>query len=178
MPHRFETDTEAAGLCAYVDASPSPFHACAEAATRLGQAGFTRLAETDAWPGEPGRYYVERGGSLVAWSSEHAGGPATGFRVVGAHTDSPNLRIKPQPDRSRAGWQLLGVEVYGGPLLNSWLDRDLGLSGRVALRGGKQHLVKIDDPILRVAQLAIHLDREVNEGLKLNPQEHLTPLWG
>lgn len=182
MPNPFDTDAEATGLCTYVDASPSPFHACAQAATRLERSGFRRLYETDAWPTEPGRYYLLRGGSLVAWSSEHSRGPATPFRVVGAHTDSPNLRIKPQPDLSRAGWQLLGVEVYGGPLVNSWLDRDLGLSGRVAVRGadgGIDHrLVHIDDPVLRVAQLAIHLDREANEGLKLNPQQHLSPLWG
>jgi aspartyl aminopeptidase len=181
MPHSFDTDAEATGLCTYVDASPSPFHACAEAAARLEQAGFARVFETDAWPTEPGRYYLLRGGSLVAWSGEYADGPATPFRVVGAHTDSPNLRIKPRPDVSRAGWQLLGVEVYGGPLLNSWLDRDLGISGRVALRadGDVEHrLLHVDDPVLRVAQLAIHLDREVNEGLKLNPQQHLTPIWG
>ncbi|MGH3316093.1 MAG: M18 family aminopeptidase [Nocardioidaceae bacterium] len=182
MPHSFDTDAEATGLCTYVDASPSPFHACAEAASRLEAGGFRRLSETDAWPSQPGRYYLLRGGSLVAWSSEYADGPATPFRVVGAHTDSPNLRIKPRPDFSRAGWQLLGVEVYGGPLVNSWLDRDLGLSGRVALRtadGSVTHrLLHVDDPVLRVAQLAIHLDREVNEGLKLNPQQHLSPLWG
>jgi aspartyl aminopeptidase len=182
MSHSFVRDDEARGLCAYVDASPSPFHACAQAAARLERAGFRRLHETDAWPDEPGRYYLLRGGSLVAWSSEHAEGPATPFRVVGAHTDSPNLRIKPQPDLSRAGWQLLGVEVYGGALVNSWLDRDLGLSGRVAVRapdGGVQHrLVQVDEPVLRVAQLAIHLDRDVNDGLALNPQRHLTPLWG
>jgi aspartyl aminopeptidase len=178
----FDTDAEADGLCGFVDASPSPFHACAEAAARLEQAGFRRLLETDAWPVEPGRFYLLRGGSLVAWNSEGAAGPATPFRVVGAHTDSPNLRVKPQPDLSRAGWQLLGVEVYGGPLLNSWLDRDLGVSGRVAVRtpdgGVDQRLVHVDDPVLRVPQLAIHLDREVNEGLKLNPQQHLSPIWG
>lgn len=183
MPHPFDTDAEATGLCTYVDASPSPFHACGQAALRLEDAGFRRLAETDAWPTRPGRYYLVRGGSLVAWSSEYADGPATPFRLVGAHTDSPNLRIKPRPDLARAGWQLLGVEVYGGALLNSWLDRDLGLSGRIALRaadGTVEHrLVHVDDPVLRVPQLAIHLDRTVNEeGLRLNPQQHLTPLWG
>jgi aspartyl aminopeptidase len=182
MAHPFDTDAEAAGLCAYVDASPSPFHACAQAAARLEDAGFTRLYETDRWPQEPGRHYLLRGGSLVAWSGEHADGPPTPFRVVGAHTDSPNLRVKPQPDATRAGWQMLGVEVYGGPLLNSWLDRDLGLSGRVAVRGGdgglEHRLVHVDEPVLRVPQLAIHLDREANEGLKLNAQQHLSPLWG
>src|SRR5450631_4332446 len=184
MAHSFDTDSEASGLCAFVDASPSPFHACAETGKLLEAAGFGLLAETDAFPTGPGRYYLIRGGSLIAWSSESAGGPhraATPFRVVGAHTDSPNLRIKPQPDLARAGWQLLGVELYGGPLFNSWLDRDLGLSGRVAIRGkdGVQiRLVTIDEPVLRVAQLAVHLDRGANEALVLNPQEHLTPLWG
>jgi len=182
MAHPFDIDAEATGLCAYVDASPSPFHACAQAAARLEDAGFTRLHETDRWLQEPGRHYLLRGGSLVAWSGEHADGPATPFRVVGAHTDSPNLRVKPQPDATRAGWQMLGVEVYGSPLLNSWLDRDLGLSGRVAVRGGdgglEHRLVHVDEPVLRVPQLAIHLDREANEGLQLNPQQHLSPLWG
>jgi aspartyl aminopeptidase len=188
MAHSFDTDSEASGLCAFVDASPSPFHACAEAGRLLEETGFSILAETDAFPSEPGRYYLIRGGSLIAWSSEAAGSSAspaaTSFRVVGAHTDSPNLRIKPQPDLARAGWQLLGVELYGGPLFNSWLDRDLGLSGRVAVRGvgsdsGIQtRLVTINEPVLRVAQLAVHLDRGANEGLALNPQQHLTPLWG
>ena len=184
MAHSFDTDTEASGLCAFVDASPSPFHACAEAGRLLAEAGFTLLTETDAFPAEGGRYYLIRGGALIAWSSEAAGGPAspaTPFRVVGAHTDSPNLRIKPQPDLARAGFQLLGVELYGGPLFNSWLDRDLGLSGRVAVRGERgvqTRLVTINEPVLRVAQLAVHLDRGANEGLALNPQQHLTPLWG
>jgi aspartyl aminopeptidase len=182
MPYSFDTDREAAGLCTFLDVSPSPFHACAEAATRLETSGFSRLDEADRWPREPGRYLTLRGGSLVAWSTEHADGPASPFRVVGAHTDSPNLRIKPRPDLSRAGWRLLGVEVYGGPLLNSWLDRDLGLSGRVAVRDGNgvaEHLFVISEPILRVAQLAIHLDRDVNEsGVRLNPQQHLAPIWG
>lgn len=178
-----EIDEVADGLCAYLDASTSPFHAVEQAAVLLEAGGYARVAETDAFPTEAGRYLVIRGGSLVAWdsrgASSHAAGP---FRVVGAHTDSPNLRIKPQPDGASAGWQILGVEVYGGPLLNSWLDRDLGLSGRVTVRDGagyRSELVKVDDPVLRVSQLAIHLNREVNsEGLKLNPQLHLAPHWG
>jgi aspartyl aminopeptidase len=181
MAHLYDTDSEANGLCTFVDASPSPFHACTEAGRRLAAAGFNLLAETDAFPAERGRYYLIRGGSLIAWSSEAAASPATPFRVVGAHTDSPNLRIKPQPDLARAGWQLLGIEFYGGPLFNSWLDRDLGLSGRVSVRGPagiQTRLVTINKPILRVAQLAVHLDRGANEGLALNPQQHLTPLWG
>ncbi len=170
------------GLCEYLDASPSPFHAVHAATAALAEAGFTVLEESAPFPAAPGRYAVVRGGSLVAFSTEHAPDPATPFRVVGAHTDSPNLRIKPQPDHARAGWQLLGVEVYGGPLLNSWLDRDLGLSGRVAVRDGSRAmpvLLHLDEPLLRVSQLAVHLDRQVNsEGLRLNPQQHLAPHWG
>ncbi len=185
MANPFETETEASGLIRFVDASPSPFHAVASAATMLEEAGFTQVRESEPFPGEPGRYHLVRGGSLVAWSSEGTGGagerPQRPFRVVGAHTDSPNLRIKPQPDLARAGWELLGVEVYGGPLLNSWLDRDLGLSGRVVVRDGPgvdTRLLTVVDPVLRVAQLAIHLDRSQNDGLTLNPQQHLSPLWG
>src|SRR6188472_1478587 len=89
---------EADGLCAFVDASPSPFHACATAVAALRAAGFAVLAERDAWPTDVGRYVVVRGGSLVAWSTERAVGPLTPYRIVGAHTDSPNLRIKPQPE--------------------------------------------------------------------------------
>ncbi|GAA1184687.1 M18 family aminopeptidase [Ornithinimicrobium humiphilum] len=180
----------AEGLCAYLDASPSPFHAVDSAAALLRAAGFVEVAETDPAPAAPGRYVVRRGGSLLAWSTAEAGDgaplpPATPFRVVGAHTDSPNLRIKPRPDWVRAGWQMLGVEVYGGALTNSWLDRDLGLSGRVTVRdssapgGYSARLFRTDDPVLRVSQLAIHLDRTVrSEGLVLNDQQHLAPHWG
>ncbi|MEO8851306.1 MAG: M18 family aminopeptidase [Allobranchiibius sp.] len=169
------------GLVDYLNASPSPFHACAATALRLNNAGFHELSEDEAWPAQPGCYFVVRGGSLIAWSTHHASNATTPFRVVGAHTDSPNLRIKPRPDLARAGWQLLGVEVYGGPLISSWLDRDLGLSGRVAVRDGssaRSVLFRDDDPILRISRLAIHLDRSVRDGEQLNPQQHLSPHWG
>ena len=174
---------DARDLLAFLDAAPSPFHAVAEASRRLEMAGFARVDERDAWPISPGRHFVVRGASLVAWAGDSAAAAAgAGFRVVGAHTDSPNLRLKPQPDTATAGWRQLGVEVYGGPLLNSWLDRDLGLSGRVAVRHGgtvATRLVRDDRPLLRIPQLAIHLDREINQtGLKLNPQLHLQPTWG
>jgi aspartyl aminopeptidase len=165
-------------LLTFIGASPSPFHACATAAARLDAAGFTRLAETDEWPTGTNRAYFVRDGSLVAWSVPDSATPTTPFRIVGAHTDSPNLRVKPHADVTRAGARLIAVEVYGAVLFNSWLDRDLGLSGRVALHGGEIRLLAIDRPIARVPQLAIHLDREVNtRGLVLNPQEHLSPMW-
>jgi len=185
MPHVFDTETEAQGLIDFVDASPTPFHACEQAAERLRAAGYAEVVETDAFPTDPGAHYLVRGGSLIAWDTRgaYAAGlaPAAGFRVVGAHTDSPNLRIKPHPDHVKAGWQMLGVEVYGGPLLNSWLDRDLGLAGRVAVRaaeGVETRLFHDATPLLRVAQLAIHLDRDQNDGLTLNRQQHLEPFWG
>lgn len=177
-------DAQADGLARFIDAAPSPYHAVAECRAMLIAAGFVELAETEPWPAAPGRYVVVREGALVAWSAERAAPPGGPFRVVGAHTDSPNLRIRPHPDLSRLGWDQLGVDVYGGALLNSWLDRDLGLSGRVAVRdpgapgGVSVRLVRVDEPLLRVAQLAIHLDRDVNDGLRLNPQTHLTPIWG
>ena len=166
-------------LIEFIDASPSPYHAAESAATRLEQAGFQRSS-----PGQPpagGKGIFINGGSLVAWRTPPRLGPATTFRLIGAHTDSPNLRIKPQPDTIRSGLALLGVEVYGAPLLNSWLDRDLGLSGRVAVHtpeGPQVRLFRCDDPLLRIPQLAIHLDREINDkGLLLNKQQHLAPFW-
>jgi aspartyl aminopeptidase len=166
-------------MLAFIDASPSPFHACAEAARQLDAAGFRALAEVDAWPAGTGSFYVRRGGSLVAWSTGDHHGPAIGFRIIGAHTDSPNLRVKPHPDAGRVGYRQLAVEVYGGALLNTWLDRDLGIAGRLALRDGTTRLVAVNRPLLRVPQLAVHLDRGVNEnGLTLDKQRHMQPVWG
>jgi aspartyl aminopeptidase len=149
----------------------------------LGESGFTELAEDAGWPGGPGAWFVVRGGSLVAWAVPAEHEPHDGFRIVGAHTDSPNLRVKPQPDLARAGARQLGVEAYGGVLLNSWLDRDLGLSGRVAIRddsaGATLRLLRIDRPVCCIPQLAIHLDREVTQkGLVVDAQHHLSPIWG
>jgi len=180
VPVGDEHTEHADGLCSFVDACPSPFHVCEHVAGVLDAAGYTRLGEVDAWPDRPGRHYVVRGGSLVAWSTEAAVGSTTPFRIVGAHTDSPNLRVKQRPDLQRAGWQLIALEPYGSAWLNSWLDRDLGLSGRVTIRttgGPARRLVRIDDPVLRVPQLAIHL-AEDRKGVQLDPQRHLDGVWG
>jgi aspartyl aminopeptidase len=169
-------------MIGYIDAAPSPYHAVAETAACLDAAGFRELSELDAWETGPGRYYVKRAGSLIAWAV-HDGAPAhNGFRVVAAHTDSPNLRVKAHPNTGAAGWRQLGVEVYGGVLLNSWLDRDLGLSGRVMVRGDNgtpdERLFLANRALLRVPQLAIHLNRDVNdEGLVLDKQKHMSPVW-
>ncbi|MGW1539257.1 M18 family aminopeptidase [Streptomyces sp. NPDC002309] len=166
-------------LMSFLAASPSPYHAVANAAERLEKAGFRQVAETDAWDGASGGRFVLRGGAIVAWYVPEGAAPHTPFRIIGAHTDSPNLRVKPQPDSGAHGWRQIAVEIYGGPLLNSWLDRDLGLAGRLTLRDGTTRLVNVDRPLLRVPQLAIHLDRSVSsEGLKLDKQRHLQPVWG
>lgn len=167
------------GLIDFVTASPSPYHAVDAGAALLRAAGFRERVETDAWDAEPGGWYVARGGTLIAWWQPAGVGPTTPFRIFGAHTDSPTLKVKPRPDTGYAGWRQVGVEVYGGSLFNSWLDRDLGLAGRLVGLDGSTTLVRIGRPLLRVPQLAIHLDRSVNgDGVKLDPQRHLTPIWG
>ncbi len=167
------------GLCEFIDASPSPFHVCTTVADRLRGAGLTELFEGDAWVdlAEPPGYFTVRAGSLVAWKTSDPGAP---FRIVGGHTDSPNLRVKQHPDRVVAGWRMVALAPYGGAWLNSWLDRDLGISGRLSLRGRhgvEDVLVRIDDPILRVPQLAIHLSDD-RKGVTLDPQRHVNAVWG
>lgn len=165
-------------LCAFIDASPSPFHVCATVADRLRDAGFAELAEGDTWPSAAGDYFTVRAGSLVAWRT--GGDPRTPFRIVGGHTDSPNLRVKQHPDRFVSGWRIVALQPYGGAWLNSWLDRDLGISGRLSIRAGdtlEHRLIRIDEPILRVPQLAIHLSED-RKGVSLDPQRHVNAVWG
>lgn len=168
-------------LLDFLHSSPSPYHAVDSAIQRLAAAGFAELLLAAPWPElAPGRYYVRRGdSSLVAFVIPP--GRAAFFRLLGAHTDSPNLRLKTHAVYAKEGYGQLGVEVYGGVLLNSWLDRDLGLAGRVMVQtpaGVDSRLVRLDRPLARVPQLAIHLDREVNDkGLVLHRQEHLAPIW-
>ncbi|GGT39055.1 putative M18 family aminopeptidase 2 [Streptomyces kurssanovii] len=166
-------------LMSFLTAAPTPYHAVAAAAERLEKAGFRQVLETDAWDGTTGGKYVVRGGALIAWYVPEGASAHTPFRIVGAHTDSPNLRVKPLPDTGAYGWRQVAVEIYGGTLLNTWLDRDLGLAGRLTLRDGSHRLVNIDRALLRVPQLAVHLDRSVNtDGLKLDRQRHMQPIWG
>jgi aspartyl aminopeptidase len=183
-PAELQTCTD---LLAFIDASPTPFHAVSTAIAVLEASGFEALSLTQPWPRlHGGRYYVAVGdGTLIAFAIPSGMGERglRGFRIIGAHTDSPNLRLKPKPLIERAGYAQLGVEVYGSPLLNSWLDRDLYLAGRVVVRDDAgqlvRRLVRLPEPLLRVTQLAIHLDRDVNEkGLVLNRQEHLAPILG
>lgn len=165
-------------LLDFLSASPSPYHAVVEAARRLVDAGFEAVDPARPWPSGSGRRFLIRGGALLAWVVPDGATPTTPFRVVGAHTDSPCLRVRPRPDTGGSGWKQVAVDVYGGALLNSWLDRDLGVAGRLVTTAGREVLVRLDLPLFRVPQLAVHLDRGVNDGLVLDRQRHLVPVWG
>jgi len=165
-------------LADFVAASPSSYHAAVEVARRASDAGFTELAEDEPWRVEPGgRYLVVRDGAVIAWIVPDSATAATGVRMFGAHSDSPGFMLKPRPTTGRLGWLQAGVEIYGGPLLNSWLDRELRLAGRLVLDDGSVVLAATG-PLLRLPQLAIHLDRAVNDGLSLDRQAQTQPVWG
>jgi aspartyl aminopeptidase len=174
----------AADLLRFIDRSPTPYHAVAEAAARLRAAGFTELLEAELWELSPGdaRYVVRGGGSLLAFVVGERSPAEAGFHFVGAHTDSPNLRVKPLADVTKEGYRQLAVEPYGGVLLHSWLDRDLSLAGRVTFSapgGVTTRLLDFQRALLRVPNLAIHLQREIaTKGLELNAQTHLVPVIG
>ncbi|MFT4296892.1 MAG: M18 family aminopeptidase [Micropruina sp.] len=161
-------------LAAFVTASPSSFHAADRAAELLLVSGFVEVTETEPFSPLPGGYVLVRDGSVLAWRiPERLDSPA--FRIVGAHTDSPGFVLKPEPTSSFVGWQQAGMEVYGGPLPNSWLDREFGLAGRLVTADGVT-LVRTG-PLLRIPQVAPHLDRSVNERLVLDRQQHLHPVF-
>jgi aspartyl aminopeptidase len=169
------------GLIDFLKASPTPFHATASLAQRLEAAGFSRLDERDSWTlVTGGRYYITRNdSSLIAWRMGRQPPLSSGIRLVGAHTDSPCLRVKPQPELQRQGFWQLGVEVYGGALLAPWFDRDLSLAGRVTYRrDGKveSQLIDFRIPLAIIPNLAIHLNREANQGWAINAQNELPPI--
>lgn len=163
--------------------APTPFHAVYEMRGWLQQAGYIELEEQNIWNIHPGgRYFVVRNeSSIIAWNM-----PAnselvdSGMRMVGAHTDSPCLKVKPNPETVRQGCLRLGVEVYGGALLNPWFDRDLSLAGRVSYVGlegdVKSELIDFSRPVAIIPSLAIHLDREANKDRTVNPQNDLPPI--
>ncbi len=161
-------------LAAFVEASPTSYHAAAEVARRLDAAGHRRQDERAAWSGETG--YVVRDGAVIAWRVPDSWSPDQGVRIVGSHTDSPALKLKPSPALRSAGWTQLGMEVYGGPLLLTWFDRELGLAGRLALRDGSTRLVRTG-PLLRVPSLAPHLDRTLGDHVQVDRQLHLQPVY-
>lgn len=168
-----------ADLLAFLKRSPTPFHAASNVAADLQQAGFVQLLEVDAWNLLPGgRYYVLRNDSSVLAFVLGTDSPVSaGLHLAGAHTDSPCLKIKPNPELRRGNCWQLGVEVYGGALLNPWFDRDLSLAGRVTYAddSGALHntLVDFREPIALIPSLAIHLDRDVNNSRSINAQQHL-----
>lgn len=176
MPHA-DSHKHVADLAAFVVSSPSSYHAAAEVARTLREAGYTEQVETEDWDASPGGHFLVRDGALVAWWVPQIAGPRSGFRIVGSHTDSPTFKLKPDPTYGAAGWQQVGVEVYGGPLIASWTDRELGIAGRFLTPRGERVLVKTD-AVMRIPQLAIHLNRGVNdEGLKLDKQLHTQPVF-
>lgn len=169
-----DTDRSVGSLFSWLDSSPTPFHVVETARRVLAAAGFAEQPNLSDALAPRGFLAVD--GAIVAWSIGSLGSP---LRIVGAHTDSPNLRVQPNPDIVSHGWAQLGIEIYGGVLLNSWLDRDLGLAGRVVSADGEVTLFDAGVPLARVPQLAIHLDRDINDrGLVLDRHQHTVPVWG
>ena len=179
-----ETTKQAQDLLDFIDASPSPWHAVSTIAERLRKNGFRPLLEDQHWDfGKRGKYYVVRdGASIIAFTLGKKPILESGFKIVGAHTDSPGLRLKPKAAYTAEGIAQLGVEVYGGPILATFTDRDLSLAGRVMVQNGHtlaSHHVCLQQSIVRLPNLAIHMNREVNEkGLVLNKQTGLPLIFG
>ncbi|WP_028469943.1 M18 family aminopeptidase [Neptunomonas japonica] len=172
-------------LISFLNASPTPFHAVQQMTSCLVESGYKVLNEEDSWQLEAGgRYVVTRNdSSIIAWKMpQDRSLSESGFRMLGAHTDSPCLRVKPNPEVHKHGYYQLGVEVYGGVLLAPWFDRDLSLAGRVSFINDEGELVSalinFESPIAVIPSLAIHLDREANSGRAINAQTFLPPLLG
>jgi len=172
-------------LTAFLDAAPTPFHAVSTMVQRLETAGFRGLDEAERWMLEPGKgYYITRNdSSIIAWRQPAVDAAVSqGWRLVGAHTDSPCLKVKPTPELHRQGYFQLGVEVYGGVLLNPWFDRDLSLAGRVTFRNEAgaitSALIDYEQPVAVLPSLAIHLDREANASRNINAQTYLPVVMG
>lgn len=173
-------------LIDFIYKSPSPFHAVATIKNMLQDNGFIELSEEDRWEVQKnGKYFVTRNDSaLVAFVVGTGVIAKNGFKIIGAHTDSPTFRIKPNPEIVSEGSYLkLNTEVYGGPILNTWLDRPLSIAGRVTLKGKnilcpKTQLININRPILIIPNLAIHMNRNVNKGVELNKQVDMLPILG
>ncbi len=175
-PYALDTADYLDGFARFIAASPSSYHAAAEVGRQLTAAGFAQLDEASAWEA-PDKAFVIRDGAIIAWITPDTVSTTAPARVVGTHTDSPGFKLKPKPSIGSFGWLQVGVEIYGGPLLNSWLDRELELAGRLVTTDGTSHLVRTG-PMFRIPQLAIHLDREANNGLKLDKQRHTAPVYG
>ncbi|HEY0001520.1 MAG TPA: M18 family aminopeptidase [Actinoplanes sp.] len=167
-------------LAGFVSASPSSYHAAAEVARRLGDAGYAALEETADWreavrPGA--RLVVVRDGSVIGIAIPEAVGSSAPYRILGAHTDSPGFKLKPKPSSAVNGWLQAGVEVYGGPIVASWFDRELEFAGRLVDLDGATHLVRTG-AFARIPHLAIHLDRDLNSSFAPDRQRDVQPIFG
>ena len=169
-------------LMVFLDASPTPFHAVRCMSELLAKSGFTELNESDNWTLKTGdKHFLSRNGSsIIAFTVGSTPLTTAGLRMTGAHTDSPCLMVKPQPEIAVKGYLQLGVEVYGSALLNPWFDRDLSIAGRLVYRNKrqqlKQTLVDFKRPVAIIPSLAIHLDRKANSDRTVNAQTDLPPL--
>lgn len=169
-------------LLSFLQSSPTQFHATNSMRIELISAGFVELFEEDSWViEEDGKYFVTRNeSSIIAFTTPQLIFNQTGWRMIGAHTDSPCLKLKPNAQVDRFGYHQLGVEVYGGVLLHTWLDRDLSIAGRVTVKTTKgeivSRLIDFKEPIAVIPNLAIHLNRQANEGFSVNPQEEILPI--
>jgi len=179
------TKVTASKAVTFLNASPTPFHAVRNASLRLDEAGFTKIRETDDWELKPGGkyYYTREGRSLIAFTLPQGWKAGTGVSMVATHTDSPNLRVRPVSNKTAAGYLQVAVETYGGGIWNTWLDRDLSVAGRVVVATPgttefQAKLVKIDRPLIRIPNLAIHLDRTINEAFKFNKETEFVPFLG
>jgi len=170
------------GLMDFIELSPTPFHAVQQIIGRIECMGYQCLFESDIWQLKKGQgYYVTRNdSSIIAFKLGKEDVISSGVRMVGAHTDSPCLKVKPQPEIVKKGYFQLGVEVYGGALLNPWFDRDLSLAGRVSYLDDENEivhtLINFENPIAVIPSLAIHLDREANDNRKINAQTDIVPV--
>lgn len=175
----------AVDLVEFLNASPTAFHAVDEAKKRLRSAGYEQVSEREDWKLEAGKkyFFTRNHSTIVAFAIGKKYVAGNGIYIVGAHTDSPCLKLKPVTKVSKGGYLEVGVQTYGGGLWHTWFDRDLAIAGRVIIREHKDgsesyshRLVRIEEPIMRIPTLAIHLDRDVNDGFKVNKQTHLAPV--
>jgi aspartyl aminopeptidase len=143
----------------------------------LSHAGFTEVREDEPWNCTPGGYYVRRGGSIIAYRLGENLDKETPFRIVAAHVDSPGFKVKPHPNHHSSGWEQVAMEVYGSPILSSWMDREIGFAGRLILRGGEGQLVA-SSALVRIPSLAVHLDRSAQDSSTLDRQQHLMGVYG
>ncbi|XP_057480506.1 probable aspartyl aminopeptidase isoform X2 [Actinidia eriantha] len=185
MAKESEGSSVAVDLIDFLNASPTAFHAVDEAKKRLRSAGYEQVSEREDWKLEAGKkyFFTRNHSTIVAFAIGKKYVTGNGFHVIGAHTDSPCLKLKPVSKVSKGEYLEVGIQTYGGGLWHTWFDRDLTVAGRMIINEGKDgcvsyshRLVRIGEPIMRIPTLAIHLDRDVNDGFKVNTQSHLLPV--